>query len=81
VEWHPVLNFPGLTYIDSVEESKQLNDLKGLLGIISASAVAETGRSLRHLMKNIQDPRTISLIFGWETPEPPAAAGWMVPGR
>jgi metallo-beta-lactamase family protein len=40
---HPALDFKGLTYVSSVEESKRLNDLDGPMVIISASGMAESG--------------------------------------
>lgn len=65
---HPALNFPGLTYIQSVEESKQLNDQKGPMIIISASGMAEAGRILHHLRNNIEDRRNTILIVSWQAP-------------
>jgi metallo-beta-lactamase family protein len=67
-ERHPALDFPGLTYTASVEESKRINDLPGPLVIISASGMAEAGRILHHLKNNIEDPRNTVLIVGWQAP-------------
>jgi metallo-beta-lactamase family protein len=67
-ENHPALDFKGLTYVSSVEESKRLNDLQGPLVIISASGMAEAGRILHHLKNNIEDPRNTVLIVGWQAP-------------
>jgi metallo-beta-lactamase family protein len=66
---HPALDFNGLTYVSSVEESKALNDKKGPLVIISASGMAETGRILHHLKNNIENPLNTVLIVGWQAPE------------
>lgn len=66
---HPALNFPGLTYIQSVEESKQLNDRHDPMIIIAASGMAETGRILHHLKNNIQNPRNTILIVSWQAPD------------
>ena len=66
---HQALNFDGLTYISSVEESKALNDKKGPMVIISASGMAETGRILHHLKNNIGNPRNTVLIVGWQAPD------------
>ena len=66
---HPALDFKGLTYVSSVEESKSLNDKKGPMVIISASGMAETGRILHHLKNNIENPRNTILIVGWQAPE------------
>ncbi len=66
---HPALNFPGLTYIQSVEESKALNDRRDPMIIIAASGMAETGRILHHLKNNIQNPRNMILIVSWQAPD------------
>jgi metallo-beta-lactamase family protein len=65
---HPALNFSGLKYIQSVEESKALNSLAGPAIIISASGMAEAGRILHHLKNNIEDARNTILIVGWQAP-------------
>jgi metallo-beta-lactamase family protein len=65
---HPALTFPGLKYVQSVEESKALNNLKGPMVIISASGMAEAGRILHHLKNNIEDPKNTILIVGWQAP-------------
>jgi metallo-beta-lactamase family protein len=65
---HPALEFKGLKCIQSVEESKTLNDMKGPMIIISASGMAEAGRILHHLKNNIEDPRNTILIVGWQAP-------------
>lgn len=66
---HPALNFPGLVYTQSVEESKAINSLNGPLVIISASGMAETGRILHHLRNNIEDPNNTILIVSWQAPD------------
>ena len=65
---HPALNFSGLKYIQSVEESKALNNQKGPMIIISASGMAEAGRILHHLKNNIEDEKNTILIVGWQAP-------------
>lgn len=62
------LDFDGLTYVSSVEESKALNDKKGPMVIISASGMAEAGRILHHMRNNIENPRNTVLIVGWQAP-------------
>ncbi len=66
---HPALEFDGLRYVQSVEESKSLNNMKGPLIIISASGMAEVGRILHHLKNNIEDPNNSILIVGWQAPD------------
>jgi metallo-beta-lactamase family protein len=58
-------SFQGLRYTESVEESKQLNNMSGPMIIISASGMAEAGRILHHLKNNIGDARNIILIVGY----------------
>ncbi len=65
---HPALEFTGLTYTHSVDESKAINQLKGPAIIISASGMAETGRILHHLRNNIEDKRNTILIVSWQAP-------------
>ncbi len=66
---HPALNFPGLVYTQSVDQSKAINEMKGPLVIISASGMAETGRILHHLRNNIEDPNNTILIVSWQAPD------------
>ena len=66
---HPALEFQGLTYIRSVEESKALNERHEPMIIISASGMAETGRILHHLKNNIGDPRNTVMIVSWQAPD------------
>ncbi len=66
---HPALEFPGLTYVRSVEESKALNERDEPMIIISASGMAETGRILHHLKNNIGDKRNTVLIVSWQAPD------------
>lgn len=66
---HPALDFKGLTYISSVEESKALNNKHEPMVIISASGMAETGRILHHLKNNVENPRNTVLIVGWQAPD------------
>lgn len=65
---HPALDFKMLTYVQSVEESKALNERKDPMVIISASGMAETGRILHHLRNNIENPRNTVCIVSWQAP-------------
>ena len=65
---HPALNFPGLTYTRSVEESKAINRMDEPMVIISASGMCEAGRILHHLSHNIEDPRNTICIVSWMAP-------------
>lgn len=61
--------FPGLHYIRSVDESKQLNFRKEPCVIISASGMAEAGRVKHHIANNIENSRNTILIVGYCEPE------------
>ncbi len=61
--------FHRLTYIRSVERSKELNFLREPAIIISASGMCEAGRILHHLKNNIEDQRNTVLIVGWQAPD------------
>lgn len=63
-----VLGFDMLTYIRSVDESKELNERHEPMIIISASGMLETGRVLHHLRHTINDPNSTVLIVSWMAP-------------
>lgn len=67
-EKSPALDFTGLRYVSSVDESKAINDKKGPMVIISASGMSEAGRILHHLKNNIEDQNNTVLIVGWQAP-------------
>ena len=55
-----------VTYIRSVEASKQLNTRRDPCIIISSSGMCEAGRILHHLRNNIEDPRNTVAIVGYQ---------------
>jgi metallo-beta-lactamase family protein len=59
-------SFGRVTYVAGVEESKQLNDRKGPMVIISASGMCEGGRILHHLAHSIGDERNVILMVGFQ---------------
>ena len=61
-------DFAGLKFIESVEESKSLNDLHNPCIIISASGMADAGRIKHHIANNIDDHRNTILIVGYCEP-------------
>ena len=69
VEHHPALEFPQLHKIQSVDESKALNDRHDPMVIIAASGMAENGRIVHHLKNNIEDARNTIVIVGWTAPD------------
>ena len=60
------LTFPGLKFVETPEQSKALNDLRGPMIIIAASGMGEGGRVLHHLKECVSDPRNIVLIVGFQ---------------
>ncbi|MBT6142916.1 MBL fold metallo-hydrolase [bacterium] len=58
--------FGMLKYTRSVEESKSLNHKNGPMVIISASGMCEFGRVVHHLKNNIEDPKNLILIVGYQ---------------
>ncbi|MFT4205215.1 MAG: MBL fold metallo-hydrolase [Chitinophagaceae bacterium] len=61
-------DFPGLTFIESVDESKALNNDDRPMVIISASGMADGGRVRHHIFNNIEDARNTILIVGYCEP-------------
>jgi metallo-beta-lactamase family protein len=64
-EGHNPLFFEGVTYVDSVEQSKSLNQVKEGV-IISASGMVESGRILHHLKHTIGRKQDCLLIVGYQ---------------
>jgi metallo-beta-lactamase family protein len=60
--------FKGLSFIKTVEESKQLNFRKDPCVIISASGMAEAGRVKHHISNNIENSRNTILMTGYCEP-------------
>ncbi len=60
------LEYPGMTFIGSPEESKALNEMPGPMIIIAASGMCEGGRVLHHLKNCVQNPDNIILIVGFQ---------------
>ncbi len=60
--------FKGLKFIQSVDESKNLNYYKGPCVIISASGMADAGRVKHHISNNIENSRNTILLTGYCEP-------------
>jgi metallo-beta-lactamase family protein len=56
-------------YVESVEESKQLNGLKEPCVILASSGMCEAGRILHHLKQGIGDSRNTVLLVGFQAPD------------
>ncbi|MCR5414589.1 MAG: MBL fold metallo-hydrolase [Kiritimatiellae bacterium] len=60
------LEYPGMTFVGTPEESMALNETPGPMIIIAASGMCEGGRVLHHLKHAVQDPDNIILIVGFQ---------------
>jgi metallo-beta-lactamase family protein len=57
--------FDMLTFVNSVDESKQLNEKPGPMIIISASGMCEGGRIVHHLRNSVEDDKNTIVIVGY----------------
>ncbi len=65
LEQEDILGFRRLRYVETVEESKRLNELRVPCIIIAASGMAEAGRILHHLAHGLEDHRNTVLLVGF----------------
>ncbi len=62
------LEFPGLQFTRTADESKELNEKKESSIIISASGMCEVGRIKHHLKHHLWDPNSTILFVGYQAP-------------
>ncbi|MEO7922549.1 MAG: MBL fold metallo-hydrolase [Chitinophagaceae bacterium] len=71
--------FKGLRYVQTVDQSKQLNFQNGPMVIISASGMADGGRVKHHISNNIENSRNTILLTGYC--EPRSLGGRLMAGE
>jgi len=76
---HDVFAFKGLRFIESVEESKALNEDARPCVIISASGMAEAGRVKHHIRNNMGNAKNTILMVGYC--EPNSLGGKLIAGQ
>jgi len=59
-------DFPGLKMVESVDESKAINHIKGTVMIIAGSGMVTGGRIKHHLVTNISRPASTVLFVGYQ---------------
>ena len=62
------LEFPGLKFARTADESKALNESQEPSIIISASGMCDVGRIKHHLKHNIWNPKNTILFVGYQAP-------------
>lgn len=62
------LDFPGLRFTRTADESKELNEMNEPCIILSASGMCEVGRIKHHLKHNLWNPRNTILFVGYQAP-------------
>ncbi len=72
-------SFKGLRYVQTVNQSKQLNFQNGPMVIISASGMADGGRVKHHISNNIENSRNTILLTGYC--EPRSLGGRLLAGE
>lgn len=74
-----IFGFKGLKFIESVEESKAINNDPQPCVIISSSGMAEGGRVRHHIKNNIKESKNTILMVGYASPG--SLAGQLIAGQ
>jgi len=61
-----LFKFPGLTFTETVEESKKINDVQPPKIIIAGSGMSTGGRILHHEIRYLPDPDSCLLIISYQ---------------
>jgi len=59
-------NFPGLKFVQTTEESKAINHIKGTVMVIAGSGMCTGGRIKHHLVNNITRPESTIMFVGYQ---------------
>ena len=59
-------DFPGLKMVQSVDDSKAINHIRGTVMIIAGSGMCTGGRIKHHLVTNISRPESTILFAGYQ---------------
>ena len=59
-------DFPGLKMVQTVDESKSINHIKGTVIVIAGSGMCTGGRIKHHLVTNISRPESTILFVGYQ---------------
>ena len=59
-------DFPGLSMVRTVEESKAINTITGSVMVIAGSGMCTGGRIKHHLLRNISRPESTILFVGYQ---------------
>jgi metallo-beta-lactamase family protein len=59
-------SFPGLSYSNTVDDSKKINTIKTPLIVIAGSGMCTAGRIKHHIKNYIEDPKNTILFVGYQ---------------
>ena len=59
-------DFPGLKIVESVDDSKAINHIKGTVIVMAGSGMCNGGRIKHHLVTNISRPESTILFVGYQ---------------
>jgi metallo-beta-lactamase family protein len=62
------VDWPGLTFAQTAEQSKKINDNRFPSVIISSSGMVTGGRILHHLAQRLPDPKNLVIFIGFQAP-------------
>jgi metallo-beta-lactamase family protein len=61
-----IMNFPGLRFTLTTEQSKEINDVKPPKVVIAGSGMSNGGRILHHELRYLPDPKSTILFVGYQ---------------